>query len=125
MLVVLCIVPKRGGKGGGINGNTREDYVEKRNGRMFGVLTGHRKVIEGSAGTQFEKKKRKRTDYGRVSTIAHSARLGSGRYACVSIATWYQRSVGGVTTARRAPKVLDVSRTLRVPQTQAQLFWDS
>lgn len=54
LLVVLCIVPRRGGKGG-VHGNTREDYVE--NG-TDAVGSGYRNMIKGDTGTELQERER-------------------------------------------------------------------
>lgn len=103
LLVVLCIVPKRGGNRGGYTG-TRERITwrkERTDGRTAGrtdgrtctVAAGRRGVIEGSAGTGFS----------RVTTGAFPrvpTRLSSATYRVASTATWCQRSAGGLPPAR-------------------------
>lgn len=57
LLVVLCIVPKRGGKGGGTREHERGlrgERNERTDGRTFTVGIGYRNVIKGGTGTEFK-----------------------------------------------------------------------
>lgn len=57
LLVVLCIVPRRGERGGGGTREHVRGVRGERNGRTFAAGIGYRYMIEGGTGTEAKQRK--------------------------------------------------------------------